>query len=133
MREDQIDQAERRATLDNDLKVLQERGSTYHQHGLAGADEVNQGRFRATGTPHVVGQSAVPIYPQAATAFQRDPVPDEPSLGVEINRLTPFELEPSLSSLPPAQVTGGADGAPSPPDVEHTAPPSSLPQDQTNG
>jgi protein-disulfide isomerase-like protein with CxxC motif len=32
MREDQIDQAERREILDNDLKVLQQQGSTFHQH-----------------------------------------------------------------------------------------------------
>jgi len=91
MREDQIDQHERRATLENDLKVLQERGSTFHQHAQAQADELNQGRFRSTGVPTVVGQSAVPNYPQASTPFQRDPVPDEPPLGVNVNAMPEFD------------------------------------------
>ena len=40
MREDQIDQAERQAVLENDLKVLeQQRGSTFHQHAQSLADE----------------------------------------------------------------------------------------------
>jgi hypothetical protein len=107
MREDQIDQAERRETLDNDLKVLQqqqrEQGSTFFQHGQSQADETNQGRFRATGVPTVIGAAPVVQYPQAAPPFQRDPVPDEPSLGFEINRLSAHELESSINSADPEQ------------------------------
>ena len=96
--EDQIDQAERRATLENDLKVLQQqRGSTFHQHGLAAANDTGGGRFASLGAPHVVGSTAIPKYPQAGPAFQVDPVPDEPPLSAYENPA----IEPSTNQLPP--------------------------------
>jgi hypothetical protein len=86
MREDQIDQAERRETLENDLQVLRQRGSTFHQHAVAQADEINQGRFRATGVPTVTGSTPIPNYP-AAGAHQSDPVGPEPALGLRLEEL----------------------------------------------
>jgi hypothetical protein len=83
MREDQWDQAERRETLKNDLKVLRERGGTYHQHGVAQAGELSGGRFAATGVPTVTGTTPVPNYP-AAGAHQGDPVGTEPPLGYSV-------------------------------------------------
>jgi hypothetical protein len=66
MREDQIDQAERRETLDNDLKVLRERGGTFFQHGLAQANDMAGGRFAAIGASSVTGSTPIPQYPAAA-------------------------------------------------------------------
>jgi len=75
MLQSQEEQEERRATLDNDRRVREQQGGTYlsHTHNdLAG------GRFAAVGAQTIVGQSPNP-YP-AASAHQRDPVPDEPPL-----------------------------------------------------
>jgi hypothetical protein len=95
----QEEELERRATLENDLKVLeQRRGSTFHQHAQAQADEVNQGRFRSIGVPNVIGATAgvASQYP-AAGAHQADPVGPEPSLGHDVNQMP----EPSTIQLPP--------------------------------
>jgi hypothetical protein len=62
MREDQIDQAEREAVLEHDRKALEQQGSTFHQHGLSQADEVNQGRFAPTGSPGVIGSNPTPSF-----------------------------------------------------------------------
>jgi hypothetical protein len=75
----QEEQIERRRVLEND-KRIREQGSTFlaHTHNdLAG------GRFAAVGAATVIGSTAVPQYPQASTPFQRDPVPDEPPLGLD--------------------------------------------------
>ena len=108
MREDQIDQAERRAVLENDRKVLEQQGSTYFQHGQSQADEVNQGRFAATGSPRVIGATPTPQYPQAGPPFQRDPVPNEPPLSAHEN--------PALeeTSTPPVSVEATDDPADAP-------------------
>jgi hypothetical protein len=122
MREDQIDQAERRETLENDLKVLQQQGSTFHQHAQAQASELSGGRFAAIGSPRVIGATPSPAsqYP-AAAAHQSDPVGIEPPLGIDVNAMS----ESSMAPLVSVEVTGGAVDAPSaPPDVEHAAPPS---------
>jgi hypothetical protein len=133
MRENDIDQAERRATLENDrlVREQQQRGSTFHQHGQSAANDIGGGRFASLGAPHVTGSTPIPKYPAASTPFQSDPVGVEPPLGYAVSSLNPFD-DPEAGSLPcPAQGTGGADGAPSaPPDVEHAAPPSSS--EQTN-
>ena len=133
MREDQIDQFERRATLDNDLKVLQQQGSTFHQHAQAQADELSQGRFAATRAPRVIGSTPTPAsqYPAASAAHQTE-LPPEPPLGFD----NPTLDEPSTASSPPfpaVEQLGGADGAPSsslsPDVVEHAAPPPSNTDD----
>src|SRR5215470_6299574 len=94
---DQEEQAERLETLRNDQRVReQQRGSTFHQHALAAANDTAGGRFAATGAPRVIGSQPNPSsqYP-AASAHQRDPVGVEPPLGIDINAMP--ELEPSTS------------------------------------
>jgi hypothetical protein len=127
MRESDIDRIERQAVLENDRKVFeQRRGSTFHQHALAQADEINRGRFAAVGTPHVVGSTPIPKYPElpASSPFYHDPVPNEPPLSVHDNPALENPADAPLVSA--SAVTGGAE-APSvqPPgfDVEHAAPP----------
>jgi hypothetical protein len=112
MREDQIDQAERHETLANDRLVreaehqrLLREGTTFHQHAQAFADEVNQGRFAATGVPTVTGSTPIPKYP-AAAAHQADPVGTEPPLGFSVN-----DLEPSMGTTRPTEDTGAPAGA----------------------
>ena len=147
--EDQIDQAERRETLENDRKVreaehqrLLREGATFHQFAQAFADEVNQGRFAATGAPRVVGSTPNPSmqYPAASTPFQSDPVGTEPPLGIDINAMS--EQNPADVSVSPSAATGASavDGAPSselvvPPtvdDVEPCAGAPSFSKDQSN-
>jgi hypothetical protein len=126
MREDQIDQAERRATLENDLRVLeQRRGSTMHQFAQSAANDTGGGRFASLGAPHVTGSAPVPKYP-AAGAHQADPVGTEPPLGFSINEMPGSEL-PS-TNLSVVEETGGAAAPSAPPDVE-PAPPSSSERD----
>jgi hypothetical protein len=109
MREDQIDQAERRETLDNGLKVLQQQGSTFYQHGLAQADETNQGRFAATGSPRVIGSTPTPAqYPAASAAHQTELPPEKP-LGYSIDAM-PVD-EPSTTS-PSVEATDDPADAP---------------------
>jgi hypothetical protein len=118
----QEEEQERRETLENDLKVLRERGSTFHQHGLAQADEINQGRFAATGAPRVVGSTPTPAsqYPAASAAHQTELPPEQP-LGFAIDQMPSDEPSAGLSAV---QATGGAAAPSAPPDVE-PAPPSS--------
>jgi len=110
MREDQIDQAERKAVLENDRRILlEQQGSTFFQHGQAQADEINQGRFRATGTPSVIGSTPdlAKAYPAASAAHQTQLPPEEP-LGYRIDAMPGDE-----SSAPPVSVedTGAPAGA----------------------
>ena len=95
----------------------QRRGSTFHQHGLAQADEINQGRFAAVGVPHVVGSTPIPKYPElpASSPFHHDPVPNEPPLSAYEN--------PALSAVSfPAAEQLGAPAAGSAPPSELTPP-----------
>jgi hypothetical protein len=89
MREDQIDQAERQAVLENDRLVREQQkqreASTFFQHSQSLADETSGGRFRANGTPRLIGATPTPQYPQAGPPFHRDPVPDEPPLPAHDN------------------------------------------------
>ena len=102
MLENQIDQAERRATLRNDLKVRQqEEGGTFHQHAVADAS-TPRGRFSAIANAQVIGATAIPSYP-AAAAHQADPCGTEPPLGFEIDAMP--ELEPSSLLAAEAQAT----------------------------
>jgi hypothetical protein len=104
-----LERIEREETMrqDADLRRRQQpaQGGTFFQHGLAQADEVNQGRFAATGVPTVTGSTPVPSYP-AAGAHQSDPVGTEPPLGFSVN-----ELEPSANHLPPVEETCAPAGA----------------------
>ena len=88
--EDEVSQAEKR-------RIIREQASTFHQHAQAQADETAQGRFRAIGTPRVVGSMPNPSsqYPAASAAHQTA-LPDEPPLGFSVN-----DLEPSTNQLAP--------------------------------
>jgi hypothetical protein len=97
VREDQIDQAERKAVLENDRRVReQQQASTFHQHAQAQALDTAGGRFAQVNAATVIGAQPLPKYPQAGTPFQSDPVGIEPPLGFSVN-----DLEPSANQLPP--------------------------------
>jgi hypothetical protein len=118
----QEEEQERREVLENDRKVReQHRGSTYHQYGLAQADELSGGRFGALGTPTVTGATPIPRYPAASAAHQIQ-LPDESPTGYDINEMPPLDSIPEPSLPCAAQDTGGAAAPSVPLDVEHTAP-----------
>ena len=110
--------------------------TTMHAFAVAEAS-IDTGRYSAaTGKPSVTGSTPIPQYP-AAAAHQRDPVPDEPSLGFSVN-----DLEPSMASVSPAVEQTGAPAAeappsgvepPSPDDVETSTGAPPLSKDQDNG
>ena len=104
----QEEQEERRrvALQDADLRRQQQQGGTFHAHAQAQADEMSQGRFAAIGSPRVVGSTPIPIYPQASTPFQSDPVPIEPPLGYSV-----AQVEPSMGTTRPTEDTGALAGA----------------------
>jgi hypothetical protein len=97
--EDEVTQAERR-------RILRE-GTTFHRHAQAFADEVNQGRFAATGVPTVTGSTPIPVYP-AGPQWTADPGSQvvEPPLGFSID-----QLEPSMGTTRPTEDTGAPAGA----------------------
>jgi hypothetical protein len=95
MLSNQIDQAERRRTLENDRRLREqqrEQGSTF----LAQTHSEMGGRFSSVGAQMVIGAEPTISYP-AAAPHQRDPCGIEPPLGYSVNQLTPHELEPSLT------------------------------------
>ena len=102
----QIEQEERKRTLDNDRKVRE--GGTFLAHALADA-ELPRGRFSAIANAQVVGAQPIPNYP-AAAAHQADPCGPEPALGFEIDAMP--ELGPSLLATV-AQAPDGPADAPS--------------------
>jgi hypothetical protein len=111
----QEEEQERRETLENDLRVLRERGSTFHQHAQSQASDLAQGRFAATGAPRVVGSTPSPAsqYPAASAALQSDPVGVEPPLGIDINAMPGLENPTGVSVSPPVATGAPAvDGAP---------------------
>jgi hypothetical protein len=109
--EHQREQEERR-------RILLE-GTTMQQFAQSQADEINQGRFAATGVPNVIGAKpgVAQMYPAASAAHQVD-LPKEEPLGFAIDEM-PFEnsagaspvedAEPFIHS--PAQQTGAPAGA----------------------
>jgi hypothetical protein len=109
----QEEQREREEVMrqDADLRKRQEEAAqrakdqsgTFFSHGQAAANDMAGGRFAAINPTVVVGAEPVLKYPQLPSSSpwsgtQPEP-PIEPPLGVEINKLTPFELEPSIPSL----------------------------------
>jgi hypothetical protein len=126
MREDQIDRAERRETLENDRKVREAEhqrllceGTTFHQHAQSAANDEAGGRFAAINPVTVVGSDPALKYPAASSSWQIQ-LPDEPPLGFE----NPA-LESAFASLSSAQTGGAADAPSAPPNVERAAPPPS--------
>jgi hypothetical protein len=118
MREDQIDQSERKAVLENDRKVLEQRGSTFHQHAVAEAN-VGLGRYGALGNPTVVGASEATRYPAASAAHQTE-LPPEPSLGFSIDEMPGSSMAaPSSCSVEatgdPVDAPSSDDGSPATP------------------
>jgi hypothetical protein len=111
---DQEDQAERRETLDNDLKVLRQQSSTFHQHAQAQADEISQGRYRATGVPRVVGSTPTPAsqYPAASAAHQTELPPEEP-LGYRVDAMPELETSTGVPPVSPPVATDDPADAPS--------------------
>src|SRR5262249_25530149 len=87
--EAQRDQAERRATLDNDRRVREQTG-TYMSHTHDDAF----GRWREHSAAFVVGSTPVPNYP-AAGAHQADPCGTEPPLSFDNPALERPTLSPS--------------------------------------
>jgi hypothetical protein len=95
----QEEQAERRRVFAQD-QSLPNRASTLHQHAQADAD-TPRGRYSAVSAAYVVGSTATPQYPQASTPFQCDPVPDEPSLGLDNPALEQSPFSTAQASLEP--------------------------------
>jgi hypothetical protein len=109
MLEKQIEMAERRETLRNDLKVREqqqrEQGSTF----LAQTHSEMGGRFSSVGAQTVIGAEPTISYP-AAAPHQRDPCGIEPPLGYRIDELEPAIAPPVVE----AQASDPASDAPSP-------------------
>ena len=91
MREDQIDQAERRATFANDRKVReqQQQGTTFK--AFADAEARVPGRFEHVAAAHVVGTTPDPAQAYPAASIQSDPVGIEPPLGYRVDEMIPLE------------------------------------------
>ena len=89
------EQQERLDVLKNEQR-LRNQGSTFSEFAQSDA-ATSRGRYGAISSPQVVGQQAIPNYP--AAFLQHDPVPDEPSLGVNINEM-PVCGEPHEQSPP---------------------------------
>jgi hypothetical protein len=121
----QEEEQERRETLENDRLVREAEqrrilleGSTMHQHAQSAANDEAGGRFASVNPATVVGAQPLPTYPQLPSSSpwsgtQPEP-PIEPPTGYEVNRLTPYELEPSMAPSPVVE-----EGAP----VSDVAPP----------
>ena len=117
--DDHESQAVRRRVLRND-RLVREQATTFHQFAAVEAEEI-RGRFGSTEKATVIGSTPAPDYPAAYQ--QRDPVPTEPPLGVDVNALEPtgelHEIRQSLEDFPEpvsassAQITGGPADAPS--------------------
>jgi hypothetical protein len=107
----QEEEQERRETLENDLRVLRERGSTFHQHAQSQASDLAQGRFAATGAPRVVGSTpdASAQYPAAAPSHQVTLPPEQP-LGYSVDYMPGLENPTGVSVSPPV-ATGAPAGA----------------------
>jgi hypothetical protein len=101
----QKEQRERRELLGSTT------GMTYRDRAAADIALLGQGRH--TQGASVTGSARVPQYP-AASGPWNDPVqvPDEPSLGVDLNYVEPcgeaFEIEASLMAAPQAVPPEGA-------------------------
>jgi hypothetical protein len=104
--------ADRLAVHRNDERV--HRGGTYHEIAIAEADAVG-GRFAAASKQRVVGSGPFE-YPQlpASSPWHRDPVPDEPPIGIDISA-APIVGEPHEVAL--SEARHGAD-TPAEPDDE---------------
>jgi len=101
-------QAERKAVLQNDLRVRRQADAfSYHDRAVADAEVELGGRFGALAKPTVVSG---PVYPQqpANSPWHSDPVPDEPSLGYSVEAVEPVgepgEIARSVAEVEPHEV-----------------------------
>jgi hypothetical protein len=108
---EEIDQAEKRRVLANDLSVLrqQREGSTYFQH--THLEDEGGGRFSAINSATVIGTTPIPQYPELPTNLpsHHDPVPDEPPLGYAVDEMVPLETTAVSSSCGEATDSASAD------------------------
>jgi hypothetical protein len=111
----QEEQRERYETLINDKRVREQTGTFLsHTH-----DDLGGGRFAAISNPHVVGSTAVPIYP--AAALQHDPVGLEPPLSYRIDEMPEPEPAPTVVASPSSELAPATDSLPAP-----STPPASM-------
>ena len=98
----QQEQAERLDVLRNEQRLRNQGGSTFSAFAQADAD-IDRGRFTAHERSTVVGATPVTKY-DGAPNWACDPVPQEPSLDVNINEMPvcgePHEQRPSPSPEP---------------------------------
>src|SRR5262252_1499224 len=115
MREDQIDQAERRATLENDRRVREQskNGDTGTFLSHTHIDDAG-GRFSAVNAAKIVGQSPAiaAAYPAASAAHQTE-LPPEPSLGFSIDEMPGLESSVAIPLSSSVEATGDPANAPS--------------------
>jgi hypothetical protein len=78
---ERLTQAEKRGTVLNDARV-REQGGTFFSHTHLD----DGGRFAAIKPTELVGSTLIPRYPGPG---QCDPVPIEPSLGIDVNAMLP--------------------------------------------
>jgi len=110
----QEEEAERKAVLENDLRVRRQReqGSTFLSH--THIDDAG-GRFATVNAAKIVGQSPgiAASYPAASAAHQTE-LPPEPPLGYSIDDMPGFEnpADSSSVSLSAAPGAPAADAAP---------------------
>jgi hypothetical protein len=110
----QEEQAERRATLENDRRLREQTG-TYLSHTH---DDIHQGRFAGVGPTTIVGTSPNPYPPLPSSSPWSGPdlVGDEPPLSFD----NPALLEQPSSFT--AQATGGAPSPGEAPSFSHGEP-----------
>jgi hypothetical protein len=84
---DEISQREKRRILAEDRQVR----STYLHHAESSVDDDRGGRFAAIEkSATVVGASPISYPAQPSNSpWARDPVPDEPALGYDVNQIEP--------------------------------------------
>ena len=111
-----ISQKEKREVLANDRKVRE--AATYHSVAMAGIDDERGGRYATEGSKQTVIGSSPIAYPQqpSTSPWHRDPVPDEPPLGYDINAQgpvgEPHEVRASEGSPPSTGQDGDVGGGP---------------------
>jgi hypothetical protein len=139
---------ERAEIMKAEARMREQEPTTMHGFAMAEMAQ-SRGRFaEAEGKQHVVGSTPGPAYPRLPSGpwSGRDPVPDEPPLGSDINFVEPCgtaaEIEASLRALASPTgvaspvVTGPTSDAPSPLMVDGDVPRSdvgpSSSEEQTN-
>jgi hypothetical protein len=111
MRSQDQEMKERKALAGSTTEV-----TTYRDRAIADIG-LEQGSGRHSAKASVIGSARVPLYP-AASGPWNDPVqvPDEPSLGVDLNYVEPcgetFEIEASLAAQPTDSLTSRGAAAP---------------------